>query len=176
MDLLTIMINIAKFFKNKLLISLSKGYKIKVDKNSYMLFKKKEDYVNLIYLEKVFFDLFKNLLFNDDEDKEIRVFFRLSLIKKYIKSLSEIKIKILYDKKKSENPFMIKFPNIGYVDYSELLDGIWENLEDLENRDLKYKYMDITDLLKDVISVKYYKRNLYQNNPFNKQRVFYDLE
>ena len=80
-DLLTIMINIAKFFKNKLQLSLSKGYKIKVDKNSYILFKKEEDYEILIYLERVFFDLFKNLLFNDDddddddEDKEIRVFF-----------------------------------------------------------------------------------------------------
>ena len=81
-DLLTIMINIAKCFKNKLQLSLSKGYKIKVDKNSYILFKKEEDYEILIYLERVFFDLFKNLLFNDDdddddddEDKEIRVFF-----------------------------------------------------------------------------------------------------
>ena len=61
-----------KIFKNKLLLSLSKGFKIKVDKNSYMLFKK-EDYDILFYLERVFFDLYKNLLFNDDEI--IRVFF-----------------------------------------------------------------------------------------------------
>ena len=67
MDLLTIMINIAKFFKNKLLLSLSKGFKIKVDKNSYMLFKKEEDYDILFCLERMFFDLYKNLLFNDDE-------------------------------------------------------------------------------------------------------------
>ena len=51
-----------------------KGYKIKVDKNSYILFKKEEDYEILIYLERTFFDLFKNLLFNDDDDQEIRVF------------------------------------------------------------------------------------------------------
>ena len=56
------MINIVKIFKNKLLLSLSKGFKIKVDKNSYMLFKK-EDYDILFYLERVFFDLYKNLLF-----------------------------------------------------------------------------------------------------------------
>ena len=167
------MISKANFLKNKIKLFMTSGYRIKVGKNSYILFKKEEDYVNLIYLERVFFDLFKNLLFMNDEDKKIRLFFRLSLIEKYIESLSEIKIKILYDKKKSENPFMIKFPNIGHVDYSELQDEIWENLEDLENRDLEYKYMDTKDLLKDVISVKYYKRNLYQNNPFNKQRVFY---
>ena len=78
MDLLTIMINIAKFFKNKLLLSLSKGFKIKVDKNSYMLFKKEEDYDILFYLERMFFDLYKNLLFNDDE---IISFFSFIIIK-----------------------------------------------------------------------------------------------
>ena len=70
---------VVKIFKNKLLLSLSKGFKIKVDKNSYMLLKKEEDYDILFYLERVFFYLYKNLLFNDDEI--IRVFFRLSLIK-----------------------------------------------------------------------------------------------
>ena len=49
------MINIAKFFKNKLLLSMSKGYKIKVDKNSYILFKKEEDYEILFCLEKSIF-------------------------------------------------------------------------------------------------------------------------
>ena len=73
MDLFTKMGRVVKICKNKLLFSLSKGFKIKVDKNSYMLFKKEEDYDILFYLERVFFDLYKNLLFNDDEI--IRVFF-----------------------------------------------------------------------------------------------------
>ena len=55
--------------------------------------------MNLINIERVFFDLFKNLLFKHDEDKNIRLFFRLLLIEKYIKSLSEIKIRILFDEK-----------------------------------------------------------------------------
>ena len=126
------MTNIAKFFKNKLLLSLSKGYKIKVDKNSYILFKK-EDYEILFCLERVFFDLFKNLLFNDD-DKEIRVFFRLSLIEKYVKKLPEIKIKIFYDiKRRSKNPVRIKFPNFGYLyylNYQEITEKIQEKIED----------------------------------------------
>ena len=60
MDTFTIMISKAKFFKNKIKLFLSKGFRIKVGKNSYILFKKEEDYVNLIYLESVFFDLIKN--------------------------------------------------------------------------------------------------------------------
>ena len=74
MEILTIVESIAKFFKNKLQFSLSKDYKIKVDKKSYILLKKEEDYEILFYLERLFFDLCKNLLFND-EDKAIRVFF-----------------------------------------------------------------------------------------------------
>ena len=55
------------------------------------MFKKEEDYEILIYLERAFFDLFKNLLFKD-EDKAIRVFFRMTLIENYFKKLPEIKI------------------------------------------------------------------------------------
>ena len=75
MDSLTIMINKAKFLKNKIKLCLSNGYRIKVGKNSYILLKK-EDYENLIYLERALFDLFENLFFNNDEDKKIRLFFR----------------------------------------------------------------------------------------------------
>ena len=96
----------------------------------------------------------------------------MSLIEKYIESLSEINFKILYDLNKSKNPFAIKFPNIGYSDYSEMTDEIWKKFYDLEDEDLVYKYIDITSLLKEVISAKYYKRNLYQINPFNEQREF----
>ena len=119
------------FLKNKIKVFLSTGYRIKVGKNGYILFKKEEDYVNLIHLERVFFDLFKNLLFKHDEDKNIRLFFRLSLLEKYIESLSEFKIRILYDEKKTENPFKIKFPNISHTDISKLNYGIREKMEDL---------------------------------------------
>ena len=56
----------------------------------------KEHYEILIYLERVFFDLFKNILFindDDDEHKKIRVFFRTTLIGKYVEKLPNIKIK-----------------------------------------------------------------------------------
>ena len=96
MLLLNIMASIAKSFKNKIHLFLSKGYKIKVDKKSYLLFEKEEDYLILIYLERIFFDLFKNISFTK-EDKEIRVFFRMILMEKYLKNLHEIKLKSFYN-------------------------------------------------------------------------------
>ena len=52
-----------------------KSFKIKVDKNSYLLLEKEEDYLNLKYLERIFFDLFRNISLTNDEHKKIRVFF-----------------------------------------------------------------------------------------------------
>ena len=98
MLLLNIMASIAKSFKNKIHLFLSKGYKIKVDKKSYLLFEKEKDYLILIYLERIFFDLFQNISFTK-EDKEIRVFFRMILMEKYLKNLHEIKLKSFYNKK-----------------------------------------------------------------------------
>ena len=92
-------ISIVKSFKNKIHLFLSTGYKIKVDKKSYLLFEKEEDYLILIYLERIFFDLFKNISFINDEHKKIRVFFRFTLIEKYLKKLDEIKLKSFYIKK-----------------------------------------------------------------------------
>ena len=75
MEIFTIMVSIARFFKNKLLLFLSKGYKIKVDKKSYLLFEKEEHYEILNYVERVFFDLFKNISFINDEHKKKSEFF-----------------------------------------------------------------------------------------------------
>ena len=175
MDLFTKMERVVKIFKNKLLLSLSKGFKIKVDKNSYMLFKKEEDYDILFYLERVFFDLYKDLLFNDDEI--IRVFFfRLSLIKILLEKLSRIKFKIFYDKSKYENPFRIKFPILTYLDYNDykeididiqgnLSDEIVEKIRD-NFREIASLYYDVLYKIYSKINIKYYKCNL-------KKSVFY---
>ena len=50
-----------------------------------------------------------------------------------LKELSEIKFKIFYDKRKCENPFRIKFPNLPYldcIDYKEMDVFIQGNLSD----------------------------------------------
>ena len=48
------MISKVNFLKNKIKLFMSNGYRIKVGKNIYILFKKEEDYVNLIHIERVF--------------------------------------------------------------------------------------------------------------------------
>ena len=70
------MSRVVKIFKNKLLLSLSKGFKIKIDKNNYMLFKKEEDYNILFYLERIFFDFitYRAKLLNADWFRQ-RAFF-----------------------------------------------------------------------------------------------------
>ena len=164
-DMIIKMERVVKIFKNKLLLSLSKGFKIKVDKNSYMSFKTEEDYDILFYLERVFFDLYKNLLFNDDEI--IRVFFRLSLIKILLEKLTRIKFKIFYDKSKYENPFRIKFPNLSYLDYNyykEMDNDIQGNLSDEIVEKIRDNFGKIGNLYYEVvyklytkINIKYYK-------------------
>ena len=75
MLLLTIMARIAKSFINKIHLFLSTGYKIKVEKKSYLFFEKEEDHPILIYLERIFFDLIKNISFINDEHKKNHGFF-----------------------------------------------------------------------------------------------------
>ena len=161
--MLTKMGRVEKIFKNKLLLSLSKGFKIKVGKNNYMLFKKDEDYGTLFYLERVFFDLYKKL-FNDEI---IGVKFRLSLIKIFLEKLSRIEFKIFYDMSIYENPFRTKFPNLIYLDYydykdfdiviqekftDEIQENICDHIEEIGNL-----YYDVIFNLSKKINIKYYK-------------------
>ena len=94
------------------------------------------------------------------------------MIEKYIKSLSEIKIRILFDEKKFENPLKIKFPNISQIDISELESEILEKMEDLTNNHIVFKYINIVNLLYNLMNVKYYKRKLYRNISFSDLMVY----
>ena len=110
--------------KNKVLINaesstaktliLDNGYKIEVDEKSYLLFEKEEHYLFLVYLERMIFDLFKNIRFQNQE-KEIRVFFRFTLIEKCLENLKEILIESFYNENESINPFKIRFPHLWYM-------------------------------------------------------------
>ena len=160
------MIGVVKTFKNKILLSLSKYFKIKLDKNNYMLFKKEGDYTILFYLDRIFFDLNKNLLYNYDEKEEIKVFFRLSIIRIILENLFKIEFKIFYDKR-NKNPFSIKFPNLSYLycnDYKEIVILIQNILSDEFEEKLRVKNGEIKNLLGDVLFnlgskliIKYYK-------------------
>ena len=86
----------------------------------------------------------------------------MTLIENYVKKLPviKIKIKIFYDKHKRKNPFEIRFPNLSYLDYfnySDVVDEIQENLEDLQNKELEYKFIDLNGIINDIINMKYYK-------------------
>ena len=106
-----------------------KGYRIEVSENSFILFENEQDYLNLFYLEKVVFDFINNLLYNKDIDKEIRIYFRLTLIINYLYSLPKYrKIKIFYDAR-YENPFEIKFP---FISCFEDLKKRYDYLKEIE--------------------------------------------
>ena len=142
------------FNKNKKKFFKLKGYRIKVGENGYILFEKEEDYLNLFCLEKVCFAFYNNLFL---EKEGIRLFFRLTLIIKHIESLTKnknrIKIKILHDEDKSENPLKMKFPNIcctGYWDINEKVFDKMEEMEEmkkLENIPLEEEYIGINDIM-----------------------------
>ena len=68
----------------------------------------------MVYLERMIFDLFKNIRFQNEE-KEIRVFFRFTLIEKCLENLKEILIESFYNKNESINPFKIRFPHLWYM-------------------------------------------------------------
>ena len=70
------------------------------------------------------------------EKEVIRLLFRLSLIEKYIETLSEYNLKILYDEDKFENPLKIKFPNITSGGYGETLDEIIDKMYEIEEMEI----------------------------------------
>ena len=98
-----------ELMKNKENFMNLKGYRIKVGEDNIILFEKEEDYLVLFYIEKLIFDFYNNLFY---EKEGIRLFFRLSVLEKFIKCLREIKIKLFYDKDEYKNPLKIMFPNI----------------------------------------------------------------
>ena len=93
-------------------ISVLKGYSVEVSENSFILFENEQDYLNLFYLEKVVFDLINNILYNKDIDKEIRIYFGLTLINEYLKSLPKYRKIIIICDASCENSFEKNFPFI----------------------------------------------------------------
>ena len=163
------------------------GYRIEVSKNSFILFENEQDYLNLFYLEKVVFDFINNLLYNKDKDKEIRIYFRLTLIYNYLKSLPKYrKIKIFYDTR-YENPFKIKFPFICcfedldkrkvYLDEIKVFfrhrnnDGKNENGRQFyEGESLYEKYRKLINLLYKRIDIEHFKRKKNKFEPYNREK------
>ena len=92
----------------------SKGYKLKVNKNSYLVFKSKEYFKNIENIERSLFDLVKYSLNGEDEDEQNYILMRMLKIEKYLETLPLTEIKI-YELQKDELHkcrLEIKFPTI----------------------------------------------------------------
>ena len=77
---------------------------------------------NLFYLEKVYSEYYNELISTEIDDIIIKAYdeetiiFLISLIEKYIETFPLIKIIVYYNDDDDENPFLIKFPNVGELD------------------------------------------------------------
>ena len=159
-----------EFTKDEIISCIKKGYKLKVEKRSYLFFEKEEDYLNLFILEKVYNDFYNNLL--SDRDCEIRSYFRMTLIKKFIETLPPIRIVAYYDYNRSENSFKVKFPNVGELNIiidTSMNEKSFDKLEDIENEDLQKKYFKSILMLEDEkIKVRYFIKNEEPDNFVNR--------
>ena len=161
------MVSCVEFTKDEIISYITKGYKVKVDKKSYMFFEKEEDYLNLFILDKVYNDLYNNLF--SDRDCEIRLYFRMILIEKFIESLPPIRIIAFYDYNRSENPFKVTFPNVGELNIitkiKHLIKKFLINLKILKMKIYKRNMRKVFLMLEDEkIKVKYFIKNEKPDN------------
>ena len=154
--------------KNKETFMQLKGYRIKVGEDTFILFENEEIYLQMFYLEKVFFDFHKEL-FNGKE--VIRLIFRLNTLKNYLKSFGEIKINVYYDESKYENPLKIKFPNMSCCDDYDRREEIEDEIMNLESDQLMNGYELIKQMLIEIISVTYTKKNKDELPMFDENRI-----
>ena len=157
------------------------GYRIEVDKNSYILFEKEEDYWNMFCLDKVFFDFFKIicLIQNEDEDEDreliIRIKFHVTLIEKYISTLPIFKIKILYDNGENESPLGVKFPYLCYFGrMSDELHDVYGKIFNLSEYYLEDQLDNIYDLMQNLINVRYCRRKI--SRCYNFMQDYYSIK
>ena len=165
------------FRKDKIKSMIENGYNVKVGKKSYIFFKDEEYYLDLYYLEKLYSKYYNEInsmevdgIIDDGYDLD-NIIFLISMIEKFIKLFSLNKIVIYYDDDEGmgENPFLIKFPNIGHLDlHLRIIKGskeideklkILEKMFYIKNEDLWKKYENSISLLEEKIKVKYLVKN-----------------
>ena len=133
-----------------------------------MFFEEKDVYLNLFYLEKVY-SKFYNELFSMEYGEESLIFV-ISLIEKFIETFPLIEIIVYYDNDESENPFLVKFPNVGQLDTVfnentkskeniEKREIIVNKLDYIDNENLRKKYFNSHRVLEEKIKVKYIIKN-----------------
>ena len=131
-----------KISKYIILSFLEKGYFVKIDYNNFLLFEKEEDYLNLLYLERMISDLINDIKF-EREEKEIKVSVRLALITKFIEKTNKIMLGSFYEKYENKNVYEIKFPYLWKIKKfrslnkpeNNILDYLnkWEDLDEMQD-------------------------------------------
>ena len=153
-----------------------KGYRIKVGKDTFLLFKNEAFYLQMLYFEKVFFDFHKQL-FNGKE--AISLIFRLTTLRKYLsyfqKHNGQIKVRVFYDKRRYENPLKIKFPNLTCCLDPDRREEIEEEIENLENEQLEDVYDRIKSWVSDAVFAKYVVKNQISYNNFDDYGCYYNV-
>ena len=93
-----------------------------------------------------------------DRELMIKIKFRLTLIEKYISTLTEIKIRVLYDSgdENLENPLKEKFPYLSFFEEIETRSEIvYEEMPDYIKRPLVYKIFNFRLLVDKLLNVNY---------------------
>ena len=148
-----------KLLKEKEKFMKLKGYRIKVGEDTFILFKNEAFYLQMLYLEKVVFDIHKQL-FNRKE--VISLIFRLKTLRIYLKYFMKhyrsIKINVFYDRSKYENPLKIKFPHLTCCVDNDRKEEIEDEIFNYENEQLEDTYFKIIYWVIDAIDVKYTKK------------------
>ena len=153
------------------------GYRIKVGEDTYILFKNEAFYLQMLYLEKVYFDIYKQL-FNNKE--VLPLIFRLNTLEIYLKYFMKyyhsIQIKVFYDRRKYENPLKIKFPNLTWRVDEDRKEEIEEEIDNFENLQLSEAFIYHDYLLGKIMNVSYTKGNQLSKNLYSKYVSSYDSD
>ena len=110
-------------------------YRIEISHNSYILFNKEKDYLNLLEIENQIRYLFKDLFQGKCDKKEI--YNNIDVIKKNLYTCELEEVEIFYNPYESENPFRVKFPFICFYEDEEKKDNLNYCIKNLKMKNWK---------------------------------------
>ena len=125
------------------------GYRIEISQNSYILFNKEKDYLNLLKIENQIRYLFKDIFQGKCDKKEI--YNNIDVIKKKLNESELEKIEIFYNPYESENPFRVKFPYICFYEDEEKKDDLYYSIKKFKDKKLEKKSHNLEHIFKNTI-------------------------
>ena len=131
------------------------GYRIEISQNSYILFNKEKDYLNLLKIENQIRYLFKDLFQGQCDKKEI--YKNIDAIKN-LNNCELEEIEIFYNPYESENPFRVKFPYICFYEDEEKKDNLNYSIKKFKDEKLEMKSHNLGHIFKNTIIINYYQK------------------